>query len=350
MKRIFSYAGVEDDKIIVKGREPTDIKGFEKLLKKILFKNKKSNVLVLMDENLDYETYGENKRMSGSKYAQLAYQKLSKADQDRVFLLVRSANDADSDIALYNQRTHGFFPKATIQKDRIRELLGPAWYQRFPSQYDDGAQPVPAMITTTSYPGGGAGGDACSVLGNKDAVDSSDRIPVAKPFPRRTISAMADDSKSTTQNETDPEDEQEVKSTTGSLFDLDLTRTTPKSSVGSLFDIQSSGGSLFGLDDDSDDDDDHASAASDSGEIWALTMKIDKVIKEDGGDCDWDNVWSMFHALKGDLPALGDNKNIAMTVQLIESLRGEDVPESLQDAWAKIYERVLKQVQGGGDE
>lgn len=142
MKRIFQYAGVDEERIIVKGKDASDIKELDRMLAKILSRDERCNILVLMDENLDYDNAGDAIRMSGSKYSERALQKLHPTHRDRVFLLVRSANDADSDIALYKKRTHGFFPKATIRKDRVRELLAPAWFERFPDQA------VPEMITT----------------------------------------------------------------------------------------------------------------------------------------------------------------------------------------------------------
>ena len=142
MKRIFQYAGVDEERIVVKGKDASDVKELDRMLAKILSRDERCNILVLMDENLDYDNAGDTVRMSGSKYSAKALQKLHPTHRDRVFLLVRSANDADSDIALYKQRTHGFFPKATIRKDRVRELLAPAWFERFPDQA------VPDMITT----------------------------------------------------------------------------------------------------------------------------------------------------------------------------------------------------------
>lgn len=344
MKRIFSYAGVEEDRIIVKGKSATDIKKFDKLLKDILSKSKDSNILVLMDENLDYEQHGQSKRMSGSKHAQIAYQKLSKKDQDRVFILVRSANDADSDIALYNQRTHGFFPKATIHKERVKELLGPAWLRRFPTRSmikDERDHPVPDVITTMSDETSSVDG---SYLGNNDAVDNdmpskktrgkSQAKNSAPPKIKRTKSSgsLFDlDAKSTTGSLFDLD----AKSTTGSLFDLDVKSTSGSLMKGSVH----SDGSQFDLDDETLDE------QSEKDEIWALVMKIDKMIKGDEETCAWDDLWSKLHALKGDLPALGDNKNIAMSVSLIEDLRGPAKPKKLQKAWTNIYDRVLKEVQ-----
>jgi hypothetical protein len=49
----------------------------------------------------------------------------------RCLVLMRSANDSAVDIALYTKRTHGYFPKAIMQKDRTREILAPLWLERF---------------------------------------------------------------------------------------------------------------------------------------------------------------------------------------------------------------------------
>jgi hypothetical protein len=44
---------------------------------------------------------------------------------------VRSANESEKDVACYFERTHGFFPKALMQQERIREFLEPLWTKRF---------------------------------------------------------------------------------------------------------------------------------------------------------------------------------------------------------------------------
>jgi hypothetical protein len=44
---------------------------------------------------------------------------------------VRSANDSAKDVERYIERTHGFFPKAPMQQERIREILEPLWNKRF---------------------------------------------------------------------------------------------------------------------------------------------------------------------------------------------------------------------------
>jgi hypothetical protein len=37
-------------------------------------------------------------------------------------------------VALYTSRTHGFFTKAPMQRDRVRDILAPFWADRFLSK------------------------------------------------------------------------------------------------------------------------------------------------------------------------------------------------------------------------
>ena len=57
---------------------------------------------------------------------------MPKEHLSRLLVLMRSANDSAVDIALYTKRTHGYFPKAIMQRERTREILAPLWLQRFP--------------------------------------------------------------------------------------------------------------------------------------------------------------------------------------------------------------------------
>jgi hypothetical protein len=53
------------------------------------------------------------------------------SSSDRLLALIRSANDSAADLAMYNARAHGFFPKASMTKDRVRVSLAPLWRERF---------------------------------------------------------------------------------------------------------------------------------------------------------------------------------------------------------------------------
>jgi len=58
-------------------------------------------------------------------------ERMPKDHQSRCLCLMRSANDSAVDVALYTQRTHGYFPKTIMQRDRTRQVLAPLWQERF---------------------------------------------------------------------------------------------------------------------------------------------------------------------------------------------------------------------------
>jgi hypothetical protein len=142
MARILKHAGVEESRTVIRGSNPNDIEELDKLMVNLLESDPTSKVLVLMDENLDYDVDGVSKRLSGSSHSEKALKKLSPEMLARTIVLMRSANDSDSDVAMYKKRTHGFFPKASMQKRQIIERLAPAWQERFASRG------VPETITT----------------------------------------------------------------------------------------------------------------------------------------------------------------------------------------------------------
>lgn len=93
----------------------------------------RQSFFVLVDENLDFpEADSEQVVLSGSIVLKEILHNLPPKDEARVLVLVRSANDSAKDVERYVQRTHGFFPKAPMQEERIREILEPLWNKRFP--------------------------------------------------------------------------------------------------------------------------------------------------------------------------------------------------------------------------
>ena len=75
---------------------------------------------------------------SGSLIMKQVLENLPKDHISRLLILMRSANDSAVDIALYTSRTHGYFPKAIMQRDRTREILAPLWLKRFPDDAPSG--------------------------------------------------------------------------------------------------------------------------------------------------------------------------------------------------------------------
>ncbi|GKZ00620.1 hypothetical protein MPSEU_001014100 [Mayamaea pseudoterrestris] len=132
MARILAHAGVDESRRHVLGESPTDIVDLGELLQKLLREHPNSRILCLVDENLDYDDRGaEHVVLSGSIAMKNIICQLTPSEESRLLVLVRSANDSADDVALYLSRTHGFFPKTTMQRDRVKEILAPLWAERF---------------------------------------------------------------------------------------------------------------------------------------------------------------------------------------------------------------------------
>jgi hypothetical protein len=137
MARILSHVGVEQSKLIVLGKNTQEVNGLEDMIVKVIQENPKNKILLLVDENLDYRELDQQILLSGSLVMQEVLAKMTPDQASRLCVLVRSANDSADEIALYTQRTHGFFPKAPMQRERVREMLAPLWADRFPVSGSD---------------------------------------------------------------------------------------------------------------------------------------------------------------------------------------------------------------------
>lgn len=133
MHRIFGYMGIDESKQILVGKNPTEVASLSKTVSNILGKHVHSRLVMLIDENLDY---GQSGVLSGSMEVRDLLQKLTPKQQERVLAVVRSANDSAEDVSSYMHRLHGFFPKAHMDREQVRELTSSLWADRFP-QGDD---------------------------------------------------------------------------------------------------------------------------------------------------------------------------------------------------------------------
>jgi hypothetical protein len=134
MTRIMLHVGVDDSRLVVLGKDTSEVDGLGDRLARLLRADSKAKFLFLVDENLDFrEADSEQVVMSGSVVLKEILHNMPREDEARVLVLVRSANDSAKDIARYRERTHGFFPKAPMQRERVREILAPLWTMRFPS-------------------------------------------------------------------------------------------------------------------------------------------------------------------------------------------------------------------------
>lgn len=91
------------------------------------------HVLLIADENLDVvDEAARHKTISGSQLVE-SIRLLLLPEQERFLIsLIRSANDASSDVAIYKARAHGFLPKAPLKKENVLETLAHLWIARYP--------------------------------------------------------------------------------------------------------------------------------------------------------------------------------------------------------------------------
>jgi hypothetical protein len=143
ISRIFDLVGIEEQNKIIIGENPSDVFELEKIVLQILETRPDCKVLLFVDENLDYGGQGQEVVvMSGSRVTKDILTALSPEFERRMLAMVRSANDATSDLALYMARAHGFFPKAPLNKSRVRAILAPLWADRFQPRREAGEDDV----------------------------------------------------------------------------------------------------------------------------------------------------------------------------------------------------------------
>ena len=131
--RFFQLAGVKEERCIIQGETMHEIKSFDDFVVDHIEQYPNDYFVLIVDENLDVnEDNVRNTTVSGSMCIENIRHRLLPDQEWRVLALVRSANDSSRDIAIYNSRAHGFLPKAPIQRQRVLEMLAPAWEKRFP--------------------------------------------------------------------------------------------------------------------------------------------------------------------------------------------------------------------------
>jgi hypothetical protein len=162
---------------MVLGADPEEVFDVGRVIMDILAKHPTSKVLVVVDENLDFggdaDQGGDPVILSGSVVMQGVLAKMPPKQEARVLVLIRSANDSADDVALYASRTHGFFPKAPMQKDRVRELIAPLWAERFLKHRavvtPSSSQPVASSLSSTTTATSGS----CIISGCTDGSTTS---------------------------------------------------------------------------------------------------------------------------------------------------------------------------------
>jgi hypothetical protein len=134
LHRFLQLVGVQRDRCIVQGQNMQEIEGFDDFVVDHIEQYPDDYFVLIADENLDVvdDSLTTHVTISGSMCIENIRHRLRPDQERRMLALVRSANDSSRDIAIYNSRAHGFLPKAPIQKQRVLEMLAPAWEKRFP--------------------------------------------------------------------------------------------------------------------------------------------------------------------------------------------------------------------------
>jgi len=117
------------------GDGSAEILGFEEFVVEFMADHKEDYVLIVVDENLDSvdATTNESISVSGSQCVDNIRKRLPTELEKRMLAMVRSANDSTTDILVYQQRAHGFLPKAPIKREKVNETIAPIWMKRFPA-------------------------------------------------------------------------------------------------------------------------------------------------------------------------------------------------------------------------
>lgn len=131
--KFFEFAGIPSERQYVFGKNSEEIMTFVDFVLGFMAEHKGEPVLLVVDENLDVlDEAARHKTISGSQLVE-SIRALLLPEQERVLIsLIRSANDAATDIAIYKARAHGFLPKVPLKKENVLETLSHLWNTRYP--------------------------------------------------------------------------------------------------------------------------------------------------------------------------------------------------------------------------
>jgi hypothetical protein len=144
LTKVFTILGIPLNKQVVKGSNFEEITNFKEDVTNLINSDPTAYYLLIVDENLDVQdARGSHRTISGSELVLKLRNELDPELETRLLSLVRSANDSLTDVAIYMTRSHGFFPKAPISRDKVLEIIGPLWRQRFPAPTPIANLPAP---------------------------------------------------------------------------------------------------------------------------------------------------------------------------------------------------------------
>ena len=131
LQKVFRMAGVCSERTIILGKNTEEIRGFVDFMVEFVDLHSEDYFFVIVDENLHLRTDGDELHVSGSLCIQSVRDRLIPEHERRMLAVVRSANDSAHDVAIYNSRAHGFFPKAPTKKEGVTDMIAPLWEKRF---------------------------------------------------------------------------------------------------------------------------------------------------------------------------------------------------------------------------
>ena len=206
MHKFFSLVGIPTECQIVLGYDAEEIRGFNEEVMRVMKENPKSRILLIADENLDVmEDATHHQTISGSLCIERIRKKLPRHDERRLLALVRSANDGQSDLAVYKSRAHGFFPKAPIKRNDVVEILAPLWEERFPGSLLEEGKLASATVSLSEVVEFVS--SASDLMQTLDLIDglclqaSEDLLPTRWPVIWEKLHALKGDLKTFCQNE-----------------------------------------------------------------------------------------------------------------------------------------------------
>jgi len=133
--KFFGFLSIPEEQCTIMGDGSAEILGFEDFVVDFMADHKEDYVLMVVDENLDTvdATTNDSIFVSGSQCVDNIRKRLPTELEKRMLAMVRSANDSTTDILVYQQRAHGFLPKAPLRREKVNETIAPIWMKRFPA-------------------------------------------------------------------------------------------------------------------------------------------------------------------------------------------------------------------------
>jgi len=133
LRRFFIHAGIQEHHQIILGQNSDEISTFVEFVVDFVQRHPNDLFFIIADENLELsDDMASHGTIFGSECIKRIRNTLQPDQEKRMLALVRSANDSQQDLEIYNTRAHGYMPKVPLQVMSVREMVAPLWTKRFP--------------------------------------------------------------------------------------------------------------------------------------------------------------------------------------------------------------------------